>query len=536
MIISYSAHKGRHDMKTVIITAFVFFTAFTTPPAACQEAWVGKDGSIRSAAGRAFLVNEEAIYLATKNEIYRTQDSAGRWDSIFFIPRGENEINCIAGRSGAIFVGTKRGLYKSGDGGATWRNVFKSILPEKNNILAIEITETSPEKVIIGTGNGIFMSEDKGARWMNLGSNLKNRIVKCLASSNGSIYAGTDAGLYVNKDPLSGWERLLIKNRSEGAEENIETSDLSEERDKPSAINCIVIKDNKVYIANGKGIFYSEDNGKFWKEMPREGLTGTINNILLSAEGDRIWCATTKGVFEFSKERARWLELYKGFKKSADVVQIVFDNGKTGSLWALTDKGLYKFETGRYAADNYVDVEKSIARIRAVFDGEPTFQELQEAAIRFAEVSPEKIRRWRNEAKLKALLPKVSFGMDKDRATNAEIYTSATRDYTVIGPDDISDGWDISVSWELGDLIWSDDQTNIDVRSRLMVQLRNDILDDLRRAYYERKRLQFELMTEPPEGLKARFDKETRLSELTSQIDDLTGNYLSEELRNPGRQ
>ena len=64
--------------------------------------------------------------------------------------------------------------------------------------------------------------------------------------------------------------------------------------------------------------------------------------------------------------------------------------------------------------------------------------------------------------------------------------------------------------------------------SSLGVQLRNDILDDLRRAYYERKRVQFEIMTNPPKDLNARFEKELRLQELTHTIDDLTGNYLSD--------
>ena len=132
---------------------------------------------------------------------------------------------------------------------------------------------------------------------------------------------------------------------------------------------------------------------------------------------------------------------------------------------------------------------------------------------------------------MRALLPKVSMGIDRSTSSTAEIYTSATKDYVITGPDDINKGYDVSISWELGDLIWSDDQTNIDVRSRLTTQLRNDILDDLRRAYYERKRLQFELIQSPPQDLKSRFERELRIQELTQAIDDLTGNYLSEHMR-----
>ena len=72
---------------------------------------------------------------------------------------------------------------------------------------------------------------------------------------------------------------------------------------------------------------------------------------------------------------------------------------------------------------------------------------------------------------------------------------------------------------------------NFEVRSRLMVQLRNDILDDLRRTYYERKRLQFELMSNSHRDMNTKFEKELRLQELTQAIDDLTGNYFSDHTK-----
>ena len=74
------------------------------------------------------------------------------------------------------------------------------------------------------------------------------------------------------------------------------------------------------------------------------------------------------------------------------------------------------------------------------------------------------------------------------------------------------------------------------MRSRLTTELRNDILDDLRRAYYERKRLQFEMVTAAPKDLRMRFEKELRIKELTQVIDDLTGNYLTEHMKRPEDQ
>ncbi len=520
--------------KVVIIVVFVLLVLSNLTYA--QEVWVGKDGSIRNADSRGMLIDRGEFYLATKNEVYRAKDINGRWESIFFLPSGNNEINCIGGTSKNVFVGTRRGLFRSIDYGKTWNNVFRTIIPDKNNILAVEVSRYDPKKVVIGTKSGIYASEDSGLKWQDITGNIRNKSIKCISINKELIYAGGDSGFYVREDSSSSWERLLVRSVTEKDDEEEAKEERSEEGERDLSVNCIAIKNSRIYIGVDRKILFSDTGGRSWISFPSEGLSGVINHILPSSKSERLYCATTKGVYEYSKDKSRWFELYKGMEKSLDVNNIIFDSEDENSLWALTDKGFYRLEGGKYIMDERIDVERNLKDLKVVFDSEPTFQELQGAAIRFAEVSPDKIKKWRNEARLKALVPKISLGIDKDSSTNSEIYTSATKDYIVMGPEDISNKLGFSVSWELGDLIWSSDQTNIDVRSRLMVQLRNDILDDLRRAYYERKRLQFELMTEPPKDLKNRIEKEFRLEELTSTIDDLTGNFLSERIRSSKSQ
>ena len=179
-------------------------------------------------------------------------------------------------------------------------------------------------------------------------------------------------------------------------------------------------------------------------------MAGIINYLVVSKRSDKLYCATTKGVFEFMPDKSRWLELYKGMNKVFNISRIIFDGEEEKSLWALAEKGVYRLEGGRYMQDQYIDVEKGLKTLKIIFDDEPAFKELQQAALRFAEVSPDKITNWRREARIRALLPKVSFGIDSGSSTTAEIYTSATKDYVITGPDDITSGFDVSVSWELG--------------------------------------------------------------------------------------
>ena len=90
--------------------------------------------------------------------------------------------------------------------------------------------------------------------------------------------------------------------------------------------------------------------------------------------------------------------------------------------------------------------------------------------------------------------------------------------------------WSASVTWEPADFVWSDDQTSIDVRSKLMVQLRDDIVEEVTRTYFERRRLQVLLLTDPPAEQRALLDKALRVQELTALLDGLTGGYFSRQL------
>jgi len=60
-----------------------------------------------------------------------------------------------------------------------------------------------------------------------------------------------------------------------------------------------------------------------------------------------------------------------------------------------------------------------------------------------------------------------------------------------------------------------------------MVQLRDDIVDETTRLYYERRRLQVELLIKPPKDAQGKIKKALRLQELTASLDGLTGGNFS---------
>jgi hypothetical protein len=240
-----------------------------------------------------------------------------------------------------------------------------------------------------------------------------------------------------------------------------------------------------------------------------------------------IFAATEKGVFRFSEQENMWREFYGGLNSKETVFTAL--NSQQDTLWLVTKNSVYKSE-----GDIYEIKENSLAddakTILQNFSQEPSYHEIQKAAIEYAEVHPDKIAKWRKAAKTKALLPTLSFGIEKDKSKSLHWDAGVNPDTWVIGPDEEDTGWDVTCSWNLGDLIWNDDQTSIDVRSRLMVELRDDILDEVTHLYFERRKLQIELLQNPPKEVNELIAKELRLEELTAGIDAMTGGWFSRNL------
>jgi hypothetical protein len=474
------------------------------------------------------LHNPRYIYIGSNKALLKSEDAGDTWRDILSVRGQNNSVNFLfvsPQDKNALYAATGNGLYRSNNQGRNWKRIFKgkSYLESQCTTLAI-----LPTTIYLGTQGGLFISEDQGRSWVKAAGSLGNSQILAIAYNLKEphyLYVASVDGVFKTKDSGQSWEKIFVVNPMENNnnhDEEAQDEDAEEAR-QLSSIRYISLNPNNLnhlYLATSQGVYLSQDKGQSWNLLSDYGLLSKEVQFLLVSPKSAIYAVTKSGIFEYKNER--WYELSLRLVTN-QINFLALDN--QDNLYAACDKGLFKVKIGNFGNDATGE------SISLYFKDEPKIGEVQQAAIKYAEVQPGKIKEWRKQAKIKAILPKLTVGLDRSKSTNYEIYTSATTRYVYEGPYDRSNGWDVTLSWDLSELIWNDDQTNIDVRSKLMVQLRDDILDEVTKLYFERIRVKMELNSLSLEERKKRFEKELRLQELTASLDAFTGGYFSQHLK-----
>jgi hypothetical protein len=157
---------------------------------------------------------------------------------------------------------------------------------------------------------------------------------------------------------------------------------------------------------------------------------------------------------------------------------------------------------------------------------EPTVEELQRAAVRHAELEPERVRSWERRLRLAPLAPtlRVQVGrgvFDLASTTDASGVTRLT-----VGA---RDEWQfqIAATWALDRLVFHPDELRLAREAQRVAARRERLVTDVAQLYYERRRLQLALaQAPPPDGSAAGV--RLRLEELSAILDGLTGGALGQ--------
>ncbi len=245
-----------------------------------------------------------------------------------------------------------------------------------------------------------------------------------------------------------------------------------------------------------------------------------------------------------------------GPKLAAEIVRDRTENGGfttvedlarvRGVSSRLVEKLLDKLSTGGSSGGGGSIVLKQgekvpqqvVEQMMRAFGDEPTIREVQQAAIDYARADPGIVDSMHIRARTAAALPEMRIRpwtyIDRDVRTRTNL--DASEAVVETKDDDNSFRFEVRATWDLDELIFSPAEPRIWRESARLTNLRDRVVNEATRRYYERRRLQIDLKLSPPTDLSDRVRKELRVQELTADLDALTGGWFSAELSAAGKE
>src|SRR6185503_16097818 len=224
--------------------------------------------------GRA---NTVAIHPTNQNELFVASDSGGLFKSIdrglswkhidglpviFLQSVAYVDSNIILVSAAPDFKtpNSGGGVWRSADGGDTWTQAELMVGATRPTLTAFEIS-TSENNAVVGTSIGLFASTDGGLSWKYQDSFGHQTAVFAVLVTPGvtpgdpsRIYAGGPAGVRLGTIPLGSWVPPV--NNNLGGIHPIH------------AFGRSPLISSQAFLANGHLLFYTDDTGITWKEIP----------------------------------------------------------------------------------------------------------------------------------------------------------------------------------------------------------------------------------------------------------------------------
>lgn len=260
-----------------------------------------------------FFAGESDIYLRVKSGMYRSKSNLETpvWER-------DNALNprsaSIAfNRSGAMAYNHKGPIYQKMAGTGTWLPIYKN----SAKLWVRSIFETSDGTVFLGSDTGLYKSEDKGQSWKQV---LQEGWVMELVESEGVLIGTGQKGIMRSTDKGEHWEWVISEGGVGIAVERIDGGFAA------IAYNTRT-QSRKIYI--------SLNRGETWKAID-EGLPPSSSISSIKQMGKYLVCGHPDGIFRSSDMGNTWTVVHPGVDNTVKIFRLTA-NSNSG-----TNKKVFK--------------------------------------------------------------------------------------------------------------------------------------------------------------------------------------------------
>jgi len=218
-------------------------------------------------------------------------------------------------------------------------------------IVVIALHPTNPNIIYVATNDYIYKSRDAGQSWENLSRGMSYSRVISMAidpAYPATVYAGTKGdAVYKSYDGGQRW----VSQRA-GLDDVTITSVVNQFVFDPA-------DSNRLFVATTMGVFESQNGGDLWQKR-MDGMKEVLMVVTLALDPARpatLYAGTSGGVYKTVNRALRWDKVNNGLvppeilasSRALGVTVIAVDPYRPETIYAATLSGLYKSIDAAYS-------------------------------------------------------------------------------------------------------------------------------------------------------------------------------------------
>ena len=186
---------------------------------------------------------------------------------------------------------------------------------------------------------------------------------------------------------------------------------------------------------------------------------------------------------------------------------------------------------------------QSAQEVMARFSHEPTIDETLNAAFEYAGLNGDRLESMYTRAGAANALPKVlSYELtykdqDKDRPQGVMTFEDGKDDEwksykaTEYKESQVYLQHKVKAQWDLSKVVYNSDQTRVVSAMTSSVEKREKLQKSISKAYFARRKLQIDMLLNPPDSTEEILKKQLQIDEHTATLNALTGGWFVKNLK-----
>ena len=290
-----------------------------------ESRWMPTFGPGSGSVFDVFATSGGTVYAFSQAGTYRLVANTTAWVPVAIdVPTGALRVP-MAEHDGVLYLVSNDTVFTSTDDGEEWNAFCARPDGEAIEFVITDVAQAGITMYLALQDKGIFCSTDAGEQWVLLNDGLMDRTISALTAIEGTVFAGTDSGLYRLDAGI--WKRSLM--------------------DTSGSISALAVSESDLYVGTGPGfrtlqqigskpgriaqamydnnsslskVFRSADFGASWTEItPTDGYRPirSITGISLLVAGETILAQAVTG-FRSRDKGQTWVDL--GFDMNSSIL------------------------------------------------------------------------------------------------------------------------------------------------------------------------------------------------------------------------